>query len=208
MKYPFFASIVILCLLLMYQIHRHRDKESKAYDAFLDREREANSTRRKPLNDLIFIKIPLDTLPVNILSDNEKVSDYLSTLNDLSATEIINLTGISNTDLKLKYGAPNIDRLIRADQAYTMLVRTLNDWGVFLYKQGYPDEAAVVLEYSVSTGTDVSATYDTLAQIYISRNQKEKIKELIPFAEKTNSLLTENIVNRLKAYSDTPDILP
>lgn len=208
MKYPFFASIVILCLLLMYQIHRHRDKESKAYDAFLDREREANSTRRKPLNDLIFIKIPLDTLPVNILSDNEKVSDYLSTLNDLSATEIINLTGISNTDLKLKYGAPNIDRLIRADQAYTMLVRTLNDWGVFLYKQGYPDEAAVVLEYSVSTGTDVTATYDTLAQIYISRNQKEKIKELIPFAEKTNSLLTENIVNKLKAYSDTPDILP
>lgn len=208
MKYPFFASIVILCLLLMYQIHRHRNKESKVYEAFLDREREANNTRRKPLDDITFISIPLESLPTEVLSEDEKVSDWLSTLRDLSATEIINLTGISNTDLKLKYGAPNLDRLMRADQAYTMLVRTLNDWGIYLWKNGYPDEAASILEYSVSTGTDVSSTYDSLAQIYISLGQKDKIKELIPQAEKTNSLLTANIVNKLNAFFDTQDILP
>lgn len=208
MKYPFFASIVILCLLLMYQIHRHRNKESKVYEAFLDREREANSTRRKPLDDITFISIPLESLPTEVLSEDEKVSDWLSTLRDLSATEIINLTGISNTDLKLKYGAPNLDRLMRADQAYTMLVRTLNDWGIYLWKNGYLDEAASILEYSVSTGTDVSSTYDSLAQIYISLGQKDKIKELIPQAEKTNSLLTANIVNKLNAFFDTQDILP
>lgn len=200
MKYPIFASVVILSLLLMYEIHKHRNKEEKYYQSLLDREVEANSTRRKPLNDLEYVSVPLDTLPMDILPDDEKVSEYHSTLKELSETKIVNLTGISNTDLKLKYGAPNIDILIRYDHSYTMLVRTLYEWGEYLYEKGYTEETKTILEYAVSIRTDVSGTYSLLAKIYDSEGNTDKIKELIPAASEINSLMKDSIISNLESY--------
>lgn len=200
MKYPIFASVVILSLLLMYEIHKHRNKEEKYYQSLIDKEIEANSTRRKPLDDLEYIKIPLDRLPMEVLSDDEKVAEYHSTLRELSESQIVNLTGISNTDLKLKYGAPNIDILMRYDHCYTMLVRTLFEWGEYLYKQGLVSETKTVLEYAVSIGTDVSGTYSLLAKIYDSEGNTDKIKELIPVASEINSLMKDSIVSNLESY--------
>ena len=158
MKYPIFASVVILSLLLMYEIHKHRNKEEKYYQSLIDKEIAANSTRRKPLDDLEYISVPLDTLPMDVLPEDEKVMEYHNSLKELSETKIVNLTGISNTDLKLKYGAPNIDTLIRYDHSYTMLVRTLFEWGDYLYQHGYTEDAKAILEYAVSIRTDVSGT--------------------------------------------------
>ena len=200
MKYPIFASVVILSLLLMYEIHKHRNKEEKYFQSLIDKEVEANSTRRKPLNDLEYISVPLDTLPMDILPDDEKVSEYHSTLKELSEAKIVNLTGISNTDLKLKYGAPNIDILIRYDHSYTMLVRTLFEWGEYLFGKGYTEATKTILEYAVSIRTDVSGTYSLLAKIYDSEGNTDKIKELIPIASEINSLMKDSIISNLESY--------
>ena len=124
------------------------------------------------------------------------------TLHSLCESPIVNFTGISNTDLKLKYGAPNIDLLSRYDQSYTVLVRTLQTWAGVLYKNSYVQEACRILEFAVSTRTDVSATYRLLAEIYRSQGEPEKISALIPVAENLNSSLSGYIVNMLRELSD------
>ena len=43
-----------------------------------------------------------------------------------------------------------------SSSGYTILARTLNQWASYLHKNGYIKEAREVLEYAVSTGTDVS----------------------------------------------------
>ena len=53
-----------------------------------------------------------------------KVEDYKQIILTLKDLPIVNFTGISNTELKLRYGAPNIDLLTQYDQNYTLLVRT------------------------------------------------------------------------------------
>lgn len=200
MKYPFFASFIVLCLLLMYEIHKRRNAEAKKYQDFWDEEARANSTRKKSLDDLNYIKVPVDELPMNILSDDEKISDYQDTLRTLAKTTIVNFTGLTNTELKLKYGAPNIDILSAYDSAYTLLARTLNDYGIALFDNGYTSEATTILEYAISTNTDVSATYYTLAKIYSDAGNIEKIKELISNASEINSPMSKIIVNKLNAY--------
>ena len=200
MKYPFFASFIVLCLLLMYEIHKRRNLEAKVYQDFLDEEAKANSTRRKNLDNLDYISIPNSILEINVLNDNEQIIEYKNLLKDLSLKKIVNFTGLTNTELKLKYGAPNIDLLISYDQTYTVLVRCLNDYGLALYNNNFLDEAKEILEFAVSTITDVSATYDTLAQIYKKNGQIEKIRELIPVATKINSLNNQKIINNLKTY--------
>lgn len=196
MKYPFFASFIVLCLLLMYEIHKRRNKEAKKYQEFWDEEAKANSTRRKNIDDLPYITIPDEILSLD-LNINDQITEYQNLLRDLSTEKIVNFTGLTNTDLKLKYGAPNIDILSSFDQKYTVLARTLNDYAYALYDNGYKNEAALILEFAIKTKTDVSKSYTLLAKIYIENNKKEKIKELIDEASTINSLLKNSIIQKL-----------
>lgn len=207
MKYPIFASVVVFCLTLMYTIHRQRDKEAQKYQDFWDEENKANATRRKSLDDLKYITIPFDTLPMETLSDDSKVTEFHNTLKDISTSPIVNFTGLSATELKLQYGAANIDILDSYDQAYTVLARTLNLWAQYLYDQGYVEEAKTVLEFAMETGTDVSTSFDLLAKIYSGEGAYDKIEDLIEKASKINSILSKKIVENLEKYRFSEKIL-
>ena len=201
MKFPFFASFIVFCAWLGYEIHKHRNLEKKSLDAFWEKEYEANRTRRKPLDDLDYITIPFDTFPMTILTDDPVIAECHETLTELSKDPIVNLTGISNTDLKLKYGAPNITLLTAYDQRYTTLARTLQTFGKALYDKGCVMQAQTVLEFAISTKTDVSSTYKLLATIYKEQGEIGKIKKLIPVAESLNSGLKNNIIKMLEEES-------
>ncbi|MCL2254331.1 MAG: hypothetical protein FWC09_07780 [Lachnospiraceae bacterium] len=161
-------------------------------------ESQANSTRRKSLDDLDYITIPFETLPFDVLSDDETIADYHTTVRSISEKPIVNLSCISNTELKLRYGAPNITILSRFDSAYTVLARTLQQWAVKLNEDGFVKEAMDVLEFAVSTKTDVSGTYFLLAEIYMNLGMSEKITSLIDTAESLNSSFSTGIVRRLE----------
>ncbi len=203
MKFPFFASFIVFCAWLGYELHKHRNLEKKSLDDFWEKEYEANRTRRKSLDGLDYITIPLDTFPMTQPSDDELLAECRDTLTELSKEPIVNLTGISNTDLKLQYGAPNINLLTAYDQRYTTLARTLQTFGKALYDKGYVGDAKTVLEFAVSTKTDVSSTYKLLTVIYKETGQPEKIKELIPVAEALNSGLKNSIVKMLEEESSS-----
>ena len=83
------------------------------------------------------------------------------------------------------------------DQRYTTLARTLQTFGNELYENGYTNEARTVLEFAVSTHTDISSTYKLLCKIYKEQNQPQKINELLPIAKELNSGLKNSIVQML-----------
>ncbi len=141
------------CSKRQQRIAENREKE------FWTRERKANSVRKKPLDDLDYVKIPLDKLPVDALPDNERAEEYRRSPYFSVYTADRNLTGFTNTDLKLEYGTANITPLSQYDQNYTVLVRTLQQWADLLLDSGLTDDAETVLAYAVSIGTDVSHTY-------------------------------------------------
>ena len=199
------ASALIFSAAVFLYLLKNKKNETSAQDDFWAREREANNTRRKPLDDLDYIKLPIEEFPMTLLPDVPKVEDYKQIILSLSELPIVNFTGISNTELKLRYGAPNIDLLISYDQNYTLLVRTLQQWGGALYDAGYIDEARQMLEFSISTGTDVSATYRLLCQIYKDQNTPEKINDLYPMAEMLNSVMQKPIVRILQEADQSDD---
>ena len=192
------ASVLILSALFFLYMRRAGKNDGHGQDDFWERERAANSTRRKPLDDLDYIKIPLADFPMDLLTDIPKAEDYKQIIRSLSELPIVNFTGISNTELKLRYGAPNIDLLTSYDQNYTLLVRTLQQWAQLLYDSGYVEEARRMLEFAVSTGSDVSGTYRLLCQIYREQNTPEKIGSLYPIAEMLNSAMQKPIVRILQ----------
>lgn len=200
MKMPFFASFIIFLIWLSYEISKSRRIGEKAQDAYWERENAANNTRRKSLDNLRYIVIPFDSLPMETLKEDEKIMEFHKTLYYLSESPIVNFTGFSNTDLKLEYGAPNIDLLARYDQSYTTLARTLQQWAEKLYQAGYVQEAKQILEFSISTDTDVSGSYRLLASIYSKEGETGKIKELENRARHLKSASRNIIVRILQQF--------
>ena len=193
MSLKILASLIILIAVVAHATKRQQRIAENREKEFWARERKANSVRKKPLDDLDYVKIPVDALP-----DNERAEEYRSLLTSLSTQPIVNLTGFTNTDLKLEYGTANITPLSQYDQNYTVLVRTLQQWADLLLESGLTDDAETVLAYAVSIGTDVSHTYYALAKIYAGREEYDKIADLILRAEELRSALRNSIVRTLQ----------
>jgi hypothetical protein len=185
-------------MVLTHRIHRQRNEADAKEKAFWDRERAANSVRRKPLDNLDYIHIPMETLPTRLMKDDEKVADCLALLNELSTKQIVNFTGYTNTDLKLEYGTANIELLSAYDQSYTLLVTTLQRWADLLWEAGYKKEAADIMEFAISTRTDVSRTYKLLAEYYSENRQSDKIQSLLDTASTLRSANKDFIVRTLQ----------
>lgn len=172
-------------------------KVEKEKDKFWDREALSNSTRKKSLDDLSYIVIPLNTLPYLNTADS-KLSQYQELIKDFTEKKIVNLTGFTNTDLKLIYGAPNLPLLTTYDQNFTDLVRLLYTWGERLSALGFTTEAITVLEFGAQCHTDISGHYKLLANIYKKEGHPEKIQNLISIAEDLNSLMKKSILQLLQ----------
>lgn len=191
------ASSIVVIILISVATRRQKKSNAEQEESFWDRERRANSTRRKSLDGLNYITIPLETFPTHILQQDSVVMECIEILESLTSQKIVNFTGYSNTDLKLEYGAANINLLSDYDQNFTVLVRTLQKWADVLIEAGYIKEACVLMEYAVNIGTDVSRTYDKLAQYYASQEDAASIDRLKRMAENLRSSSRDVILRHL-----------
>lgn len=198
MKFPVLASFFIFIIVLTRRIHLMRNRQESEEKSFWERERQANNTRRKPLDDLNYIQIPLEKLPTHLMTEDINVCDCVDTLRNLSTLKIVNLTGYTNTDLKMEYGAANISALSEYDQSYTLLASTLQKWADILWNADYKKEAVSIMEFALETHTDVSAAYYKLAEYYHSQGEDSRIASLIETAESLRSLNRNVIVRTLK----------
>ncbi len=198
MNIGFLASFITFSLLVYYNVKKWSGKSRRQESDFWARESAANAVRRKPLDGLPYIKIPLESFPTHLLNDNSEVLECIEVMETLSDQKIVNLTGWTNTDLKLEYGTANITALSEYDQSYTLLVRTLQRWADVLTEAGYREEAAILMKFAVSTNTDVSRTYYQLADYWASKKEWGEIQQLLHTAEGLRSSNREVIVRHLK----------
>lgn len=193
---PIFFCVLILCFEIYY--HRKKDdrRRERAKQQFWDREAEANTVRRKDLTFLNYLNIPLNSLPMSDTGDDE-ISEYQDTVRRLSGKRILNLNGLSNTDLKMEYGAANLPDLTEYDNNYITLVNILAKWGARLIELERYDDAVAVLEYGISIKSDVSRNFYLLADEYRRRNEPDKIDALTEAAGQLESIMKKPILQKL-----------
>lgn len=199
----FLASFLVFIIMVFFVIRGQQKKFREQEAEFWSREARANSVRRKPLDDLEYIHIPLEAFPTHLMNDDPEVLECIDIIESLTSCKIVNFTGKSNTDLKLEYGTSNLDVLTEYDQNYTVLVRTLQKWADRLIEGGYRKESSVLMEFAVSTGTDISRTYYCLAEYYASLKRFQEIDRLREVAGSLHSANRTVITRHLQeSYPD------
>ena len=194
------TSFLIFSIVFFFALKRTNRIEAERENEFWERERRANFTRRKSLDGLNYITIPEEPLNMKPVAATDALNASIKDLNDLSEYQIVNLTGYTNTDLKLEYGTANITILTDFDLHYTNLVTLLQKLAQQLHETGNNSLAISTLEFAVSTGTDVSKSYYLLADLYTEAGTPEKIAALINSAQTINSLMKDTIVQKLREY--------
>lgn len=197
MYFLLIASFLTFSIVFFFRLKHVSSIESKTYDEFWARENKANFTRKKPLDNLNYITIPGELLNMKPENSNEELDACIRDLNDLSAYTIVNLTGYTNTDLKLEYGTANITILSEYDFHYTNLAALLQKLAEKLHESGNDALAVMTLEFAVSTNTDVSKSYYLLAQLYIDAHTPEKIFDLMESAQNIKSIQRDIILKHL-----------
>lgn len=167
----------------------------------------ADDTRKKSLDDLHYIVIPDEILApfldgngafIQVAEeDNKPLHDAVLAFTHLKDNHIVNFSNISNTDLKLTYGAANLPELSMYDQNFVLLVRTLQSMGEYFYSLNKKETAKIMLEFAVSSGSDIINTYKLLAKIYEEEEDYTKINYLISSASLLNSLTKTPILKAL-----------
>lgn len=175
--FPFLATFIIFCLLLTYYIRKNDAAQQKVQDDFWEKERQANTVRKKDISKLDYITIPFEKIPVKLETSTE--NEFFQ----LAEKPMLNLTGISNTDLKLEYGTANLAALSEYDLNFTNFVTILPDYTSELLEAGEVDTAQMLLEFAVSVKADSRKIYKQLSEIYTQNNQLDKIQWLKDFAE-------------------------
>lgn len=196
-------GLILFAFLFFIWFNLKNKKERKNSDqireVFWKREQEANFVRPKDISSLDYIDIPLEILPFQD-KPKEAVAFVQDKIRSLSKEKILNLNGLSNTDIKYTYGAQNLEILSACDQRYLLLLQTLNTWASLVYEDGDHKKAKNILEYAVYLKSDISTTYSLLAKIYSEEGNSEKIKNLIHCVQELNTLLKDTIIKNLQSF--------
>lgn len=199
---PYF---IILIIILQFAIKRGTRNYKSRNQEFLNRESRANQVRRKDISKLNYISIP-DNLPLinsgndtfdQLLSNNSAMMRSYNAIMELKDKKMLNLTGISNTELKLSYGAANLTELTEYDDNFTTLIKNIASLGHALIDNNDTDDALAYLEYGISVGSDISSNYIDLAIIYAAADRTGDIQKLKTRAETLKSLSRDNIIAQL-----------
>ena len=138
---------------------------------FWRREHEADFSRNKDISELDYISIDRELLPFSEHTNDAELLQIQQDVNKTLSKKMINLSGMTNTDIKETYGRGNFEVLAVYDQNYLKFLSLLNKWGTYLLERGFINEAKQIFEYAVNTlNCDISGCYTGLAKIYLKNN--------------------------------------
>lgn len=195
---PYF---IIFIVVIQLSLRKNGKKDSEANSSFWAKETKSNNVRKKNIDALPYIVIP-DTLPL-IDSPDTEIQTAQNQILCLKGQKILNLSGQSNTDLKMQYGPANLGALTEYDDNYTKLIRALSTTGKLLMDKGYETQGAAILEFGIACKSDITANYTNLAGYYIRQGQYSQLSALTEQANQLNSISKPVILNKLKQLSDS-----
>lgn len=193
--------ILIFAVWFRHELRKNSKKAESSIDEFWNKEREANLTRRKDISALDYLTISVSSLPMDDHED-DTLNSYRDTIRNMEGKKALNLSGKTNTELKLEYGVANLKQLMEYDNNFITFVGMLHKWADRLYTKGYLEEAKDVLEYGVACATDVTKSYRLLAEIYCKKHAIDQIDRLIEIIPNTKIVDKEKLIDELNAIKN------
>lgn len=192
-----FASFTVFGIWFSIRLRKSRNLNQKAESDFWENEAMANSVRKKQLEESDFVTFPFDKLPTEESFEPNPVPESLPILQSLADKKMVNLNGISNTEVKKRFGAANITILTEYDSNYEQFAKNIYLLCQYLYDIDRKEEALMLSEETILTGTDSLSHYKLVIQIYQEQGNVSGLSWLREKAEGLHSITKGAILRAL-----------
>ena len=135
----FFICFIVFLLWLRVKLKQQDSLKTQNKD-FWRREHEADFSRNKDISELDYISIDRELLPFSEHTNDAELLQIQQDVNKTLSKKMINLSGMTNTDIKETYGRGNFEVLAVYDQNYLKFLSLLNKWGTYLLERGFINE--------------------------------------------------------------------
>lgn len=196
-RVPIFLTIFLL-LLIAYAIRRaqldaRREKREKE---FWDREEAAKHTPAVNLDEVEYIKVPVERLHIGEV-DEDDIMTIEGELLEISSKRMLSISDKTNTDLKIEYGTANFEKVTEYGESFNRLLTLICDYAKSLIEYDREDLAVDVLEFGVEIGSDISDNYILLGDCYNKLGYQDRLSALKVKVEQSSLLLKNAILREL-----------
>lgn len=202
----FFIFFITIVFIFRYNMRKNSMIESQENDAFWDKEHESHYIRKQELTEEDLIDshgsdLPLFDIELYEYHDMTRLLEYQETCHRLKDQPMMNMTGMLNSDIRLKYGTSQVETVEAYENTYLQYLNALYSWAKGLSDHGLHLEAIKLLEISVKTGTDISHHYILLGDLYKRTNNTAQLTELINLVESSDFIMKGKILTALTESS-------
>ena len=187
MVVPVFGLVMIFVIWLTYELKKHTREDKQREQDFWERERKAGFVPRKSTDDIKYITITEDFLPKERGEEDSELNVLCNRILGFKDLKIADLSSMTNTELKEKYGTANFPLLSDTDSNYTRLVPLLGRLCELLYEDGRLAEAETAAVFCADSGVMTYPVLYTLGNIYSITDDSAKLAKLIKDAENSPS---------------------
>jgi len=167
---------------------------------FLDAEHGADFSRKKDPEAEDFLSVDIHTLPICEYPEEPayaRVAVRQKNVLEISKLPMIcNVSGMSNRELKLKFGTANLDSIVTYEENYNRFIHNLLEWSTGLIALGKTEDATAVLKVAIEHRCDRSQAYTMLAELLTDR------MKLLMLREKAESILGGSVAERTLVQID------
>ncbi|MCQ2978658.1 MAG: hypothetical protein MJ245_02560 [Clostridia bacterium] len=194
---PILLTTVIGCIIVGAVVSGYvQTKDKKKVDKFLTDESKITIKTHDALNDIEFIHVDFDDVKFKAKSKNAK--ENVKALQDFSKLKLANFNGLSNQDLKNKYGNNNFDEVLSYQENYDNLFDQIRTTASSLIDDEDESSAMNILRFAVDMGDDVTVTYTNLAELYIKNNMRKELYSLVDTVKQNKNLSQQKIMSYIK----------
>ena len=184
-----------------------KKSSSKKIAEILNEESEANFARRRPLPEDFYFAPDISDLDIKDYADTKsKVAARQARVLKLAKAKMIRLPqSMTNKEIKMNYGAANLETVTNGEEIYQAFLEALQNWANALSDIGDDDNAKKVFEKAIDLGCDVSRCFIALAGLYSKDKDKSSIDKLIKRLER-GEVIPQSDVIRNKTIAEIKKI--
>ncbi|MDR2899784.1 MAG: hypothetical protein LBU94_05680 [Clostridiales bacterium] len=201
-----FLIFAFIMLLINVLIKGGGKKYYKNKQAFLDAEHSANFARKRDIPDELFCRVNTDMLTWISYPDTTEYSRLNSLLQKAvkkSQNPMMHLDPPKkNIDLKLEFGAVNLEKIIIYEEHYEQYIRALSDLAQELFNLNLKKDAESVLLEAINLRSPIFKPYQLITDIYLSENDKTKLMDIKKRIGNENIISDETLINKVSDYID------
>jgi len=193
-------TFIISGAYFYYRLAKSGNVHNKSFKEYYDREKMASETIKKDLPELNYIKANANAFNVMSPSEASTPEQTRAYSKQKQILEIIDLPKIilkeeTTTEIKVKYGANNLDKLTQYEQNYYTFIHQLHNFAEMLVKADKKEAAIKVLEESIILKSEFSKSYTLLASLYKEFNHFDALNGLHDYVQ--NVLKNESLLKVL-----------